>query len=269
MALKADADLIKNIVKKRPQDSHKGTFGALELFCGSTHMTGAPFLAATGALRCGVGLVYISSGRYVRKILQQKLAEPVFCGKKISERATAFVIGCGSASNAKYVKTLLKQSKPTVIDADAITYIAKHRELLKNKNCETILTPHTVEMSRLTGLSPEYIEKNKELCAVNAAKEFNSVIVLKGHETLVAAPNGNVYINTTGNSGLSKGGSGDVLAGMTGAFLAQGYTSEQAAVLSVWLHGKAADELAEKISMHGLLPSEIPKAAAEILKRFE
>ena len=257
------------MIKKRPQDSHKGTFGALQFFCGSTNMTGAPFLAITGALRCGVGLVYVSAKGSLRKVLQTRLAEPVFYGHSLSERATAFVVGCGSANNAKAAKKLLKQEKPTVIDADAINWLSKNKELLKTKKCPTILTPHAMEMSRLTGKSVDFINKNRELVASEAAKEFGSFVVLKGHETVIATPDGNIYINTTGNSGLSKGGSGDVLAGMIGAFLAQGYSPESAAVIAVWLHGKAADELSQEISEHGLLPSEIPLQAAKILKRFE
>ena len=126
-----------------------------------------------------------------------------------------------------------------------------------------------MEMSRLTGKSVDFINKNRELVASEAAKEFGSVVVLKGHETVIATPDSKIYIHTTGNSGLSKGGSGDVLAGMIGAFLAQGYSPENAAVIAVWLHGKAADELSQEISEHGLLPSEIPLQTAKILKRFE
>ena len=269
MALRTDENLIRNVIKKRSENSHKGTFGALQFYCGSKHMTGAPFLAITGALHCGVGLVYVSAKRSLRKILQTRLSEPVFCKMKISKRATAFVVGCGSAKKAKRVKKLLKQTKPTVIDADAINYLSKHKKKLLKKKCDVILTPHEMEMSRLTGKDVAFISQNRELCAVQAAKEFDATVVLKGHETVIATPDGKVYINTTGNSGLAKGGSGDVLAGMTGAFLAQGYTPENAAVIAVWLHGKAADELAEEISMHGILPSMIPLQAAKILKRFE
>ena len=252
------------MIKKRPQDSHKGTFGALQFFCGSTHMTGAPYLAITGALRCGVGLVYVSAKGPLRRVLQTRLSEPVFYGMSVSERATAFVVGCGSAKNAKVAEKLLKQNKPTVVDADAINWLSKHRNLLKTKRCQTVLTPHVMEMSRLTGKTAEFISKNREAVASEAAKEFDSVIVLKGHETVIATPDGEVFINTTGNSGVSKGGSGDVWAGITGAFLAQGYSPKEAAVIAVWLHGKAGDELAEEISEHGLLPSEIPLRAAKI-----
>ena len=269
MALRIDENLIKTIIKKRPENSHKGTFGALQFFCGSKHMTGAPFLAITGALRCGVGLVYVSAKGSLRKVLQSRLSEPVFCGKKLSERATAFVVGCGSAKKAKRVKKLLKQNKPTVVDADAINWLSKHKKLLYSKICDIVLTPHEMEMSRLTGKDIAFIGQNRELCAVEAAKEFDATVVLKGNETVITTPDGDVFINTTGNSGLSKGGSGDVLAGMIGAFLAQGYTAKEAAVVAVWLHGKAADELAEEISKHGLLPSELPSKAAKILKQFE
>lgn len=269
MAIKTDEITIKELIRKRPQDSHKGIFGTLQFFCGSKNMTGAPYLAVTGALRCGVGLVYISAKGFLKKTLQARLSEPVFCGMKISDRATAFVVGCGSGKNARHVKSVLKQYKPAVIDADAINYISRRKELLKTKSCDTVLTPHIMEMSRLTGKDPVYISENREVCAAEAAKEFGSTVVLKGHETLIAAPSGEVFVNTTGNSGLSKGGSGDVLAGMIGSFLAQGYSTRDAAVISVWLHGRAADILADRISEHGLLPSEIPYVVAEILHDFE
>ena len=269
MARVINEETVKAVIKARPENSHKGTFGALQLLCGSKNMTGAPYLAASGALRCGVGLVYVSAAGSLKRVLQSKLAEPVFCGMKLSPRATAFIAGCGSGKNAWRVKKLLLQTKPVVVDADAINYLSKRVSLLKKKRCETVLTPHEAEMSRLTGKDIVYISSNRELCAAEAAKEFDSTVVLKGHETVVAAPSGEIFINTTGNSGLSKGGSGDVLAGMIGAFLAQGYSPRDAAVAAVWLHGKAADNLSEKISKHGLLPSEIPAEVAAVLSDFE
>ncbi len=269
MALKITEETVRGILKPRPEISHKGTFGTLQLFCGSKNMTGAPYLAASGALRCGAGLVYISAKGRLKRILQSKLSEPVFCKMKISSRATALLCGCGSAKNAKIAKKILLQSMPSVIDADAITYLSKHKTLFQKKRCKTVLTPHEAEMSRLTGKDIPFISSNRELCACEAAKEFDSVVVLKGHNTVIAAPSGEIYVNTTGNSGLAKGGSGDVLAGMIGSFLAQGYSPLDAAVVSVFLHGKAGDILAEKISLHGLLPSEIPLAAAELLAEFE
>ncbi|MBQ6052849.1 MAG: NAD(P)H-hydrate dehydratase [Clostridia bacterium] len=269
MALKITDDTVKAIIKKRPENSHKGTFGTLQLFCGSKNMSGAPYLAASGALRCGVGLLYVSAKGKLRRVLQSRLAEPVFCKLKISPRATAFVVGCGSGKNAKHVKKVLSQSKPAVIDADAITWLSKHKKYLIKKRCETVLTPHEAEMSRLTGKDVSFISQNRELCAAEAAKEFCSVILLKGHETVIALPSGEILINTTGNSGLAKGGSGDVLAGMIGSFLAQGYSAKDAATAAVWIHGKAADILASDVSKHGILPSEIPFAAARLLARFE
>lgn len=269
MALKITEDTVRSILKPRPEISHKGTFGTLQLFCGSKNMSGAPYLAAAGALRCGTGLVYISAKGKLKRILQSKLAEPVFYKTKISSRATAFVCGCGSAKNAKIAKKILLQPKPAVIDADAITFLSKHKKLFSKKRCETVLTPHEAEMSRLTGKDISFISSNREICALEAAKEYDSVVVLKGHNTVVAAPSGEIYINTTGNSGLAKGGSGDVLAGMIGSFLAQGYSPCEAACAAVFIHGKAGDILAEKISAHGLLPSEIPLCAAELLSEFE
>jgi len=269
MAVNITEQTVSQIIKKRPQESHKGSFGTLQLFCGSKLMSGAPYLAAMGALRTGVGLAVVSAKEPLRKILMSRLTEPVFSGIKISPRATAFTVGCGSTDNAKIVKKLLKFNLPCVIDADAINYLAKHTDLLEKPHCSAVLTPHMAEMSRLMRIPIEEISKNREETALKAAKRFSSVVVLKGHNTVIATPNGDIFVNTTGNSGLAKGGSGDVLAGIIGSFLAQGYTPTEAAIIGVWLHGAAADSLKESTSEYGILPSDIPYEAGKILKRFE
>ncbi len=262
-------DHIKQMIQKRPQYSHKGTFGGVQLICGSKKMTGAAVLAAKGALRSGVGLVYVESGRYLRKCLQSQLSEPVYVKKKQKTKCTAYVIGCGSGKNAKRVKNLLKTTKPLVIDADAISYLSKHKNIIKKKHCETILTPHPLELARLHNTTVKEIESDRIKATSYAATEFDSVIVLKGNNTVIATPQGKIFINTTGNSGLAKGGSGDVLSGIIGAFLAQGYTPENSALIGVFLHGKAADILKAETSEYGMLPSDIPEIIGKILKQYE
>ena len=265
--------LVSGLIKKREQFSHKGTFGTLQLFCGSKNMPGAAFLAASGALRCGVGLVYISTDRCVRQTLQTRLSEAVYTDKRIAQRATAFLSGCGSAYNAKFIKKLLLQEKPVVIDADSLTYLSKNMHILGGKHCRAIITPHAAEMSRLTGKSVEEIERSEASRAETAldfAKKYSLTVLLKGHRTLIATEDGKLFVNTSGNSGLAKGGSGDVLAGMIGAFAAQGYSAEDSCKIAAWLHGKAAESLtADVFSQHGMLPSDIPSEAAKILRKFE
>lgn len=260
---------IEGIISKRPQHSHKGTFGGVQLVCGSKRMTGAAVLAAKGALRSGVGLVYIESGRYVRKRLQTQLSEPVYVKKKKKTKCTAYVVGCGAGKRAKRVKKLLKFTKPLVIDADSISYLSKHPGIMKKKHCKTILTPHPLELARLCSTTINAVETDRIKAASVAASEFKSVVILKGNNTLIATPQGNIFINTTGNSGLAKGGSGDVLAGIIGSFLAQGYEPEESALIGVYLHGKAADILKETTSEYGMLPSDLPETVGKLLKKYE
>ena len=261
--------LISEYLQSRPQHSHKGTFGGLQLVCGSKKMTGAAVLAAKGALRSGVGLVYVESGRYVRKILQAQLSEAVYVKKKKKTRNTAYVVGCGSSKQAKRVKKIIRGNKPTLIDADSLTYLSKHSNIIKKKHCETVLTPHPLELARLCGIQLNVIESDRIKAATFAAKEFNSTVVLKGEYTIIASTDGDVFINPTGNSGLAKGGSGDVLAGIIGSFLAQGYSTVESSVIGVYLHGKAADELKEDFSEYGILPSDLPIEVAKLLKNYE
>lgn len=260
---------VGKIIKKRPQHSHKGTFGGVQLVCGSEMMTGAAVLAAEAALRCGTGLVYIESDGYVRRILQTVLPEPVYVKHGTVTKATAYVAGCGLGKKAGRVKDVLATGKPLVIDADSVTYISRHPNIMKRKHGMAVLTPHPLEMAKLCGMTLAEIESDRLGAALKAAERFGSVIILKGSNTVIACPDGRVFINTTGNSGLSKGGSGDVLSGMTGSFLAQGYEAWESAVTAVYLHGKAADELSETVSEHGLLPSDIPRKVAELLRVYE
>lgn len=260
---------IENIIVKRPQHSHKGTFGGVQLVCGSKRMTGAAVLAAKGALRSGVGLVYIESGRYVRKRLQTQLSEPVYVKKKKKTKSTAYIVGCGLGKKGKRVKRLLKFKKPLVIDADSISYLGKHPNIMKKKHCETILTPHPLELARLCNTTINNVENDRIKAATVAAHEFNSVVVLKGKNSIIATPQGDVFINTTGNSGLSKGGSGDVLSGVIGSFLAQGYSTTESSLIGVYLHGKAADTLKESTSEYGMLPSDLPETIGKLLKKYE
>jgi len=261
--------VIHNILNPRSQNSHKGIFGGVQLVCGSKMMTGAAVLAAKGALRSGVGLVYIESGRYVRKRLQTQLSEPVYVKKKKKTKAVSYVIGCGLGKRSKRLKKLLKQNKSIVVDADALSYLSKYPNIIKEKQCETILTPHPLELARLCNTTVDIVESDRIKAALTAAADFDSTVVLKGHYTVIATSKGDVFINTTGNSGLAKGGSGDVLAGMIGSFLAQGYSPKDSSALGVYLHGKASEFLKTKTSEFGMIPSDIPEAVGILLKNYE
>ena len=268
-----DKEYIRSILRPRSENAHKGTFGTLLSVCGSKEMTGAAALSAMGALRCGVGLLTMALPSSVLPILQTKLSEPIFTQRKGEPRANAVLCGCGLGNDPKALKFALKQEKPIVLDADALNLIAKKPEILENflennPETEVILTPHPAELARLMNTTVARIESDR----LNAVRKFlskwNVVLVLKGHHTIVASRS-RIFMNLTGNTGLSKGGSGDVLAGMIASFLAQGYPALDAAVCGVYLHGAAADSLKETYSEHGMLPSDLPLAVARVLKEIE
>ena len=261
-------DSVLSWIKSRPENAHKGLFGSVQLVCGSKKMTGAAVMAAKSALRSGVGLVYMASDKKTRKILQTHLCEPVFVKRGKKTKAAAAVVGCGLGRKAKSVKKYAKRAIPCIFDADALTYLGKkkHINILLRDN-ETIVTPHPLEMARMTGQSVKEIEADRIHSALSFSKKYATVVVLKGRHTVTALPDGSVYINTTGNSGLSKGGSGDVLAGLIGGLTAQGYSAAEAAILGVYLHGKAADNLINKGMSHAcILPTDLPVEIGNLLK---
>ena len=261
----------------RNKNSHKGTFGTALLFCGSYGMCGAEILAARAALRSGVGIVkalvcdknYSAFTSAVPEAVTIPV-ETVFDGAPdVYDRtilsslssSSALLIGCGLGQTEeakKLVYRTLKLTKiPTVIDADGINAIAGDISIIRNINAPLILTPHPAEMARLCNTTTDIIQSNRVKYAKAFAIENNCYLVLKGTNTIVATPNGEIYFNTTGNDGLATGGSGDVLAGMIVSRLAQGYTPLDAAINSVWIHGAAADYLAKSMPTRAILPSDI------------
>jgi NAD(P)H-hydrate epimerase len=266
-----DANVLK-LIKKRPEDSHKGLFGTLISLTGSRSMTGAAYLSSMGALRSGVGLLKLAADPYTQTVLKSCLFEAVYIKPSdiIFEQASAYLFGCGIGREYdSLLSTLLPElRKPTVIDADGINYLAMNINVLKSmssNSSNTILTPHPAEMGRLAGKDSAYIQANREECAYRFAHEYGCVLVLKGRNTLIALPDGSLMVNTTGNSGLSKGGSGDVLAGVIASLCAQGYSCRDASVLGVYLHGLAADRLVPKLGIHGMLPRDLPSEIGVLL----
>ncbi len=265
------------IKKKRPKNSHKGTFGSALLFCGSYGMCGAAILAARAALRSGVGILkaLVCDKNYAAFTLSvpeavtipvpttQSGAPDVYDKIILSSisSSSAMLIGCGLGTSddaAKLIRRTLEITNiPTVVDADGINIVSKSINLIRNIKAPLILTPHPKEMARLCGTTAEDIESNRVKYAKKFAAENRCVLVLKGANTVVAAPDGRIYFNTTGNSGLATGGSGDVLSGMIVSRLAQGYEPLEAALSSVWLHGKAADSVAQKMCERAIIPSDI------------
>lgn len=260
---------------KRFSESNKGTYGKTMLICGSKNMRGAAALATLGALRTGVGLVTLASTKEVIDSLSSTIYEPIFADRdstdiiSLSDKMNSIGIGCGMGADAKeYIHALiLKEGAPLIIDADGINALSKNADILKNAKREIVLTPHPLEFSRLSGLSIEQIQSDRERVALSFAKEYGVTILLKGKDTVIASGD-KVFVNPTGSSALAKGGTGDVLCGMICSFTAQGASPFDAAVISAYIHGLAGEQLAKIHSEYGVLASELPLEASKILREM-
>lgn len=257
----------------RAADSHKGTYGTVLSVCGSYGMAGAAALAAKAALRSGVGLVAAAVPESIYPIVAVQVPEAVFvpyaqggahAAKLLLprlERADALLLGCGLGQTrdaTELTEALLSGATcPIVLDADGINLLARHISIVETIQAPLILTPHPAELSRLLGCSMAQIQKDRIAAARQAVQRTGAVVVLKGHHTVIAAPSGELWVNPTGNPGMAVGGSGDVLAGMIAALVAQGLSPEDAARCGVYLHGAAGDRAAARLSQHAMLPSDM------------
>ena len=273
-------------IPPRARDSHKGSFGAVLVVAGSACYRGAASLAVEGALRTGAGIVTLASVEPVLAAVSARLPEcclcPCLAGAEggisprslpniTRQKATTLLLGPGlgytaqSAARAAETRELVEKLLPgfggsAVLDADGLNAAAQllpYFGTVPHPTGELILTPHPGEMSRLTGLSMAEINEDRVEIALQYAKAWNAVVVLKGAGTVVAAPDGRCCVNTTGNPGLSRGGSGDALAGMTAALLACGLPAFEAAACAVYLHGAAADRAAALRGEYGMLPQDL------------
>jgi NAD(P)H-hydrate epimerase len=262
-----DRDLIKNIFRPRNEFSHKGNYGYACLLAGSYGMMGAAVLSAKACLRSGVGKLTCRICETGYTILQSSVPEAMctVSGDKFITDAgdckNFDVIGIGPGigkhlSHKKLLKDLLTEFKKLlVVDADALNVISENQSLLKFIPTHSIITPHPKEFERLFGKSSSDFERIN--LAVTKAKELNIFIVLKGHYTFIAAPDGHGYFNSTGNAGMATAGSGDVLTGIITGLLAQKYSPLNACILGVYLHGLAGDIAAENISEEALIAGDI------------
>ncbi|HWR30486.1 MAG TPA: NAD(P)H-hydrate dehydratase [Negativicutes bacterium] len=253
------------LLPQRLPDSHKGSFGHVLVMGGSRGMSGAVFLATQGALRTGAGLVTAGVPSSIGAVMEMKTteamtlelpetlagglgADAVQMVYESSARSSVVLIGPGlgrQEDTMEAVRELIQTvDRPLVLDADALFALSGHIEILAATDALAVLTPHPGEMARLTGLSVRQIQSDRIGVARRFAKEWGNIVVLKGPRTIVAFPDGEIYVNPTGNSGMATGGMGDVLAGIIAALIAQGLSSHDAAVLGVYLHGLAGDRLA-------------------------
>lgn len=271
------------LLRRRPLDSNKGDFGRLLCVCGSAAplpgtcaravMSGAAVLCGGAALRCGVGLLDMAVPQPIYPVVANALPEALYtvygapCGEQdfwgavapALSRATACVLGCGlSTAYPQRVLALLRAcTVPLVLDADGLNCVAAAPGILRELRCPAVLTPHPGEMARLCGLTVAQVQADRRGAALAFARKYGVVLVLKGAGTLVAAPDGRLAYNPTGNPGMARGGSGDLLSGMVGAFVAQGAPLYEAACAAVYLHGLAGDRAASRLSQQAMLPRDM------------
>lgn len=282
------ADFARESLPVRRTDGHKGDFGKVLVVGGTVGYTGAPYLTATAAMRTGCGLVFLGvpSAIWAVEAVKCTSAMPFPLPEKDEKLCPAsleaimnrlngcdvLALGPGlgrSAEVTELVCELLRQAEqPVVLDADGINALEGHIDVLDERRGRvTILTPHDGEFSRLV---PGVLENGDRMAAArNFAFAHDCTLVLKGHRTLTATPYGTILVNQTGNSGLAKGGSGDVLTGVIASLLAQGTSAVQAAAGGVWLHGRAGDLAAEHHTAYGMTPEDVidllPTAIQEVL----
>ena len=262
------ADVVKPLIHKRGKHSHKGTYGHALLIAGSTGKTGAAMLASESCLRSGVGLLTTHLPKSAMLPLQVYLPEAMIspdksdnCFSKVPDLQPYNAIGVGpglgkTEETANALKHLIQEVKvPMVLDADALNIISENKTWLSFLPENTIITPHPKEFERLFGKtdnSAQRIELQREM-----SKQYNIIIVLKGANTSITFPNGNCFFNSTGNPGMATAGSGDVLTGIILSLLAQRYTPEEAAIIGVFMHGRAGDSAAEKLGMEAMIAGDI------------
>lgn len=280
-------EVIREFLPERKTVSHKGSYGRLLNIAGSARYTGAALLSTDAALRMGAGLCTLATPARVINAIASAIPEaiyaPLLCDddgflnhesveqlQKIiaEEKYSAIALGCGLGNRAETMETtefVLKNADcPVILDADGLNSICGNINVLKESKGSVVVTPHPAEFSRMTGMTTAQIQTDRISAAKRFAREYRTVTVLKGVNTVIAAPTGEAFVNTTGNAGLAKGGSGDVLTGMIASLLAQGADPFYGAVLAVYLHGLAADKLAKTKPLFGILPRDLPAAVAEI-----
>jgi NAD(P)H-hydrate epimerase len=272
---------VRALLVPRQPDTHKGTYGHLLVVAGATGKAGAAILAARSAVRSGAGLVTAAVPAPIAQtvdggsIESMSLPLPADEGGRLAAGAADAVLAAAEGKDAVALGPGLGQDEPTagevrravlgcplplVLDADGINVFAGRAVELAARSAPTVLTPHPGELARLLGVATGEVSADRCAAARRAARETGAVVVLKGHRTLVAAPDGAVWVNTTGNPGMASGGTGDVLTGVVGSLLAQGYEPLEAALLAVYLHGLAGDLAAERLGEASLAACDLVDA---------
>lgn len=285
--------ITKNMIYKklpqRPAWGHKGTFGKVLVIGGSEGLTGAAALASMSALRAGAGLVTLGLPESLNGLMEMKLTEVMTQPlpetkektldllaleeiKQLLNSCQALALGPGLSNHSRtgeLVRGILKDAElPLVLDADGLNAIVSHTELFANYKGDLVLTPHPGEMARLLGIEITEVQNNRLSIAIDAAREWKSVVVLKGNRTLIATPEGKVFVNVTGNPGMGTGGTGDVLTGIIGGLMAQGLNAEDAAVTGVYIHGLAGDLAAGQKGVISMIAGDLLETLPGVIKEL-
>jgi NAD(P)H-hydrate epimerase len=283
-------EMIKKILPRRRNDTHKGNYGKAYIVAGSTGMTGAAMLTCEAVLRSGAGLLKVAIPQSLNSIMETRLIEAITVPLpelkkgvvgisdiekiiKTMKESNVIAIGPGSGQTRELEEVLRniceEATIPIVLDADALNSLAHRLDILNLLKTTAVLTPHIGEMARLTNMSIEDIQRDKIQVAMEFAKKWKVILILKGARTVVASPEGKLFINITGNPGMATAGSGDVLTGIITGFLAQGIQPLEAALAAVYIHGTAGDRAANRIGEYGLMAGdiirELPYAIKEIV----
>ena len=277
-------ELVRRLLPRRDPEGHKGTFGKVLCLCGSVGYTGAPVFASRGAVRSGAGLVFLGVPESIWPVAAVKSDEAMpfplpeaegrlslLAEETIRRRAAgcdAVLLGCGLGRGRQtdaLVRRLMDLPQPLVLDADGINALAGHMdEWERRRGRVTVLTPHEGEFLRVGG----DLSQGRTAAATEFAHQSGAVVVLKGPGTVVAGPDGRCRVNTTGNCGMAKGGSGDVLSGVVLALLGLGMDAFHACCCAVWLHGRAGDLAAQEKGQWGMTPTDLlerlPQALREV-----
>lgn len=274
--------MTKNMVQltlpKRNEAAHKGTFGTSLLFAGSDNMPGSALLATIGAIRSGTGKLILATSSFAASVITPCVPEATFMFNglkafnntgKLPDKISSIGIGPGlqdSSAVKKALDSLMQTNIPLVIDAGALL---KNYNWKRPNGAPTILTPHPREFSRLTGISTENIQNNRIHLAQQFAMEQHIILVLKGQHTVIALPNGHVFLNPTGNTGLAKGGSGDVLTGMITSMLSYYSEPVNAVKNAVYIHGLCADKWAKTNSETTMTASDFHQLLPKVFQAIE
>jgi len=282
-------DLIQSCLRPRKPDAHKGTTGHLLVVAGSPGKTGAASMTSISALRSGAGLVTLGIAETLNAVAESQVLEamtaplpetqPGVLGDSAFDSITnlmegkkclAIGPGLGQAEKTKKLvhKIVKSSSIPLVVDADGLNNLAGQAQILKSARAPVILTPHPGEMARLMNADVGVVQQDRIKSARDFAAAYKVHVILKGARTVIAHPDGRVFINPTGNAGMASGGMGDVLTGIIAGLITQGLSPEEACRAGVYLHGAAADTLMETIGPFGYLAGDLMEAIPGAIKKI-